>query len=86
MQVLDDTGTWNLVQLPIGKKVIGCLWVFVVKVNPDGSIFRLKARLVTKKYAHTYGMDHSDTFYLVAKMTYVWLFISLIATYNRGLY
>ena len=38
MQTLDDNGTWNLVQLPAGKKVIGCRWVFVVKVNLDGSV------------------------------------------------
>ena len=35
MQALDDNGTWNLVRLPTGKKVIGCRWVFTVKVNPD---------------------------------------------------
>ena len=30
MQALDDNGTWDLVSLPIGKKAIGCRWVFVV--------------------------------------------------------
>ena len=43
MKTLDDNGTWNLVQLPVGKKAIECRWVFVVKVNPDDSIARLKA-------------------------------------------
>ena len=43
MQALDDNGTWNLVHLPAGKKAIGCCWVFVVKVNPDGSAAPLKA-------------------------------------------
>ena len=43
MQALDDNGTWNLVQLPAEKKGIGCCWVFAVKVNPDGSVARLKA-------------------------------------------
>ena len=38
MQALDDDGTWNLVQLPARKKVIGCHKVFAVKVNPDGSV------------------------------------------------
>ena len=47
---LTENGTWNLVRLPTGKKVIGCRWVFIVKVNPDGSIARLKARLVAKGY------------------------------------
>ena len=38
MQALDDNDTWNLVQLPAGKKAIGCRWVFVVTVNPDGLV------------------------------------------------
>ena len=46
MDALTDNGTWDLVRLPAGKKAIGCQWVFIVKVNPDGSIARLKVRLV----------------------------------------
>ena len=37
MQALNDNGTWDLVPFPTGKKVIGCLWVFAVKFNLDGS-------------------------------------------------
>ena len=51
MDALIDNGTWYLVRLPTGKKTIGCQWVFIVKVNPNGSIARLKARLVAKGYA-----------------------------------
>ena len=50
MQALDDNGTWNLVQLTTRKKVIGCHWVFAIKVNPNGSIARLKTRLMAKGY------------------------------------
>lgn len=48
MNALDDNGFWNLVNLNTGKKDIRCKWVFAVKVNPDGSVVRLKARLVTR--------------------------------------
>ena len=51
VDALTDNGTWDLVRLPAGTKTIGCHWVFIVKVNPDGSIARLKARLVAKRYA-----------------------------------
>ena len=46
MQALDDNSTWDLVPLPIGKKAIGCRWVFAIKSNPDVSVARLKAHLV----------------------------------------
>lgn len=86
MMALDNNGTWDLVCLPIGKKAIGCKWVFVVKMNSDGSVARLKARLVAKGYAQVYGVDYSDIFSLVAKLIFVRLFISLAATNNWPLH
>ena len=51
MDTLTDNGTWDLVRLLAGKKVIGCRWVFILKVNPDGSNARLKARFIAKGFA-----------------------------------
>ena len=48
MQALNDNGTWNFIQLPARKKAIRCRWMFIVKVNSDGSVARLRAQLVTK--------------------------------------
>ena len=53
MDALIDNGTWDLVRLPIGKKTISCCWVFMMKVNPDGWIARLKVCLVAKEYGQT---------------------------------
>ena len=86
MQALDDNGIWNLVPLPTGKKAISCCWVFAVKFNHDGSVARLKARLVVKGYAQTYKVDYLDTFSLIAKLTSVHLFISLAASYDWNLH
>ena len=82
MQALDDNGTWDLVPLPTGKKAIGCRWVFAVKFNHDGSVARLKARLAAKGYAQTYDVDYFETFSPIAKLTYVHLFIFLVASYD----
>ena len=86
MQALDDNSTWNLVPLPTSKKAIGCRWVFAAKFNSNGSMARLKACFVAKGYAQTYGVNYSDTFSHVAKMTSVRLFISLVVTYYWDLH
>ena len=78
MQGLDDNGTWDLVPLLTRKKTTGCHWVFAVKFNPDEFVARLKAHLVTKGYAQTYGVHYSDTFSPIAKLTSIRLFISLV--------
>ncbi|XP_059669545.1 uncharacterized protein LOC132314739 [Cornus florida] len=68
LQALEKNQTWDMVPLPIGRKAVGCRWVFTVKHNPDGSVARYKARLVAKGYAQTYVIDYQETFASVAKM------------------
>ena len=53
-----------------------------MNVNLDGSVAWLKVRLVSKEYAQTYEVDYSDTFSSVAKITSIWLFISLTTTHG----
>ena len=36
MDALSSSGTLKLVTLPLGKSLVGCRWVYVVKVGPDG--------------------------------------------------
>ena len=38
MIALSNNGTWELTNLPPGKQVVGCRWVYVVKYHPDGTI------------------------------------------------
>ena len=35
--------TWEIVDFPKEKKIVGCKWVFTIKCKPDGSIERYKA-------------------------------------------
>jgi hypothetical protein len=77
MATLDANATWELVALPKDKKVIRCKWVYKVKHNANGYVSRYKARLVTKGYAQTYGIDYEETYSLVAKMTIVRVIIAM---------
>ena len=59
--------TWDLVELPEGKNVVGCKWVFKVKRNADGSVSRYKARLVAQGYSQEAGLDYDEVFAPVAR-------------------
>jgi len=56
-----------------------------MKLNHDVSLALLKAHLVAKGYSQVYVMDYQDTS-LDAKMTFVWILISLTTTYHWPLH
>ena len=51
IEMIEKNQTWELTTKPKGKNVIGVKWVYRTKVNPDGSIFKHKVKLVVKGYA-----------------------------------
>jgi Reverse transcriptase (RNA-dependent DNA polymerase) len=55
-------------ELPDGKKIMGCKWIFSVKYDATGKIKRYKVRLVAKRYTQTYGINFQETFSSVAKL------------------
>ena len=48
---LQKNNTWELVDLPLGRNLVQCKWVFKTKFAADGSPLKYKEILVAKGYS-----------------------------------
>ena len=76
---IEKNDTWDLVDLPQGKEVIGVKWVYKTRRNVEGKIERHKARLVVKSYKQQQGRDYEETFAPIARMELVRTVLSIAA-------
>lgn len=81
-QYLLDNKTWSHTNLPPHWKPIGCIWVFKVKENLDGSVHKYKACLVATGYHQHFVFDFNETFSSVVKPTTIQIILTLALTYH----
>jgi hypothetical protein len=79
MDSIEENGTWSLVDLPHGRKLIKVKWVFKVKQDDHGVVSKHKACLVMKGYAQRHDIDYDEVFVPVARLDSVRLLIALVA-------
>nr|XP_009792974.1 PREDICTED: uncharacterized protein LOC104239923 [Nicotiana sylvestris] len=83
---LEENNTWSIVDLPKGKTLIGCKWVFKVKYKLSGEVKRYQARLVAKGYSQQAGLDYKETFSPVAKMVTIRSVVAVAASRHWFIY
>ena len=62
--------TWSLVPATPGINLVGCKWVYKLKLHSDGSIAQYKARLIAKGFYQQPGIDYTETFSHVVKTSH----------------
>ena len=76
--------TWELMELPVRKKALHNKWVQRIKNEHDGNK-RYKARLVVKGFQQKKGIDYSQIFSPIVKMSKIRLVLEMVATENLHL-
>ena len=80
--MLKKNNIWELVDLPKGKRKMGCNWVFTTKHRGNGTLETHKMRLVAKGYTQTHGIDYQETFVPMAKMNTIHILLSLATSFD----
>ena len=78
MTSLQKNKTWSLIKLPDGKKVLQNKWVYRLREEFDGRR-RYKARLVVKGFQQKQGIDFTEIFSPVVKMTTIRVILIIVA-------
>ena len=77
---------WELVDLPDGRKPIGCKWILRKKYKSYGTLDKFKARIVVKGYTQKPSIDFVDTYSPVAKFTSICILMAIVARMDLELH
>jgi hypothetical protein len=78
-------GTFEVVDIPDGKKPVAVKWVFKRKFDAFGNFLKYKVRLVAKGFLQQFGVDYDDVFSPVTKLATLRVLLSLTAAQDLEL-
>lgn len=78
--------TWDLVELPPGKKALSSKWVLKAKPMMNPAHLRLKARLVICRIEQQPGIDYGKPFAPMVKWTKLHTVIALVVSLGWDLH
>ena len=76
IESIEKNDTWDLVDFPKDKNLIGVKWFYKTMLNEKGEIDKFKARLVAKGFSQQMILDFGETFASVARLNIVRAFLA----------
>ena len=86
LTMLNDAGTWELIDPPTGVNIVGSKWVFKAKKDAAGNVIHYKARLVAQGFSQVPGVDYFDTFAPVAKLASIRAVLAIAAAQDMEIH
>jgi len=69
--------TWDIIDRPDHKTPITAKWIFRAKQNAEGTISKLKARIVACGFQQKEGIDYHKVFAPIVRWELYWLYLLL---------
>lgn len=76
--------TWQLIKKPEGVRVIGCKWVFRIKDEPSGPLY--KSRLCAKGCSQKQGIDYKEIYAPTVRYDTVRILLSEAVQHNLNIF
>lgn len=86
LQALHKNHTWDVVPRPSGVNIVGSKWIYRTKYLSNGSVERLKARLVAQGFSQMPSFDYTHTFSPVVKVATVHIILAFAVQRNWPLH
>ena len=77
-----DKKSWDLVQLPAERNIVGIQWSFKKKSNAEGIVDKYKYCLVQNEYSQVEGIYFCDIFSPIAKLTSIRFLLSIAISFD----
>ena len=61
IQSMIDNQVQNMVDRTPILKIVGCNWIFMMKINIDVNKHAIEARMVARSYTQIQGIEHEKT-------------------------
>jgi hypothetical protein len=73
-----ELGVWEYTHAPKGANILGSKWVFTVKLKPDWTIDKFKARIVAQGFKQIEGVDFDEVYANTAGRTTIRVFFAFV--------
>jgi len=82
IQSMMNNKVFKPTKLPMDRKAIRVRWIYRVKYDKKGVIKQYKARIVALGYQQIYGVDYSETYSQVARLTSLRILMAISSYFN----